>query len=512
MNECYPVIDLFAGPGGLGEGFSAFKNLQERNPFRIVLSIEKDPYAHATLVLRSFFRKFEFDKIPIEYWLYLNRKITKEELFKCFPIQAEQAGHEAQCLELGKTPKDQVRSLISSRLNNSKKWLLVGGPPCQAYSIMGRSRMKSTNPNFEKDERHFLYQEYLKILADHKPPVFIMENVKGILSATHSGCRIIENILKDLRNPELAANNNGGGFKYRLFSLVKRKHPNDYEPKDFIVEAEKFGVPQIRHRVLILGIRDDIDFTPDTLSPKKAPNVAQVIGDLPKIRSGISKEQDSLILWKEALKSIRKEPWYIEGKLSGLEKTINKIEESLNLIEITENFSSGREFLKHLKNPKIYDSWFRTNCPPNITHHTARSHMRSDLHRYLFSSAFAAVNNRSPRLNDFPESLLPAHKNIQKGISAGHFNDRFTVQLNKKPSTTITSHISKDGHYFIHYDPLQCRSLTVREAARLQTFPDTYWFEGFRTHQYLQVGNAVPPLLACQIAKIVNNLLENITL
>ena len=135
----------------------------------------------------------------------------------------------------------------------------------------------------------------------------------------------------------------------------------------------------------------------------------------------------------------------------------------------------------------------------------SRGHIYDDLYRYFFSAVFAKQNHRSPYLEDFPKELLPNHKNISDGSK---FTDRFRVQLYGKPSTTIVSHISQDGHYYIHYDPTQCRSLTVREAARLQTFPDNYFFEGARTRQYIQVGNAVPPLLAYQIAKIVADVVK----
>ncbi|MBK8799907.1 MAG: DNA cytosine methyltransferase [Anaerolineales bacterium] len=122
--------------------------------------------------------------------------------------------------------------------------------------------------------------------------------------------------------------------------------------------------------------------------------------------------------------------------------------------------------------------------------------MQSDLHRYLFAAVYAAVNGMTPKLRNFPEELLPNHKNVQQGRTEYVFADRFRVQLPNAPATTITSHILKDGHYYIHYDPAQCRSLTVREAARLQTFPNNYNFEGNRTAQYQQAGNVVLPLVA----------------
>jgi len=169
------------------------------------------------------------------------------------------------------------------------------------------------------------------------------------------------------------------------------------------------------------------------------------------------------------------------------------------------------EYLDKLKNnsgrkPEFFkpDWFYNTKLNGHHCNHEPRTHMRSDFLRYFFVCCYGKANKTSPRLKDFPEVLLPAHKNID----TDKFVDRFKVQLEDEPSTTITCHISKDGHYYIHPDPRQCRSLTVREAARLQTFPDDYFFCGNRTQQYHQVGNAVPPLLARDIAGVVYQILQ----
>lgn len=507
--EAYKVIDVFAGPGGLGEGFAAFGHGAEKSKFKLALSIEKDPTAHSTLLLRSFYRQFNPEKIPPEYWCYARGEATKAELFDFYPQQAKAAAEEARCIELGKTPAHEVKNLISQRLNGSTKWVLVGGPPCQAYSLVGRARMKTTDPDFEDDERHFLYREYLRIIADHRPPVFVMENVKGILSAQHSGKKIIKSILSDLKKPDMAVNGRNSGLGYRLFSLVDNKAPEKCEPEDFLVKAEKYGIPQARHRMLILGIRDDIHITPEILTESEAASVAQAIGDLPRIRSTVSKEPDTIETWREILDSITSEAWFRKGRSNGLAQTVEKIDDALGSIRQS-SLTAGAESMSYTGRPKIFPEWYRHGCDGLVTNHAGRGHMRSDLHRYLFVSAYAAANGKSVHLSDFPKVLLPAHENVQEGVKNSHFSDRFRVQVRGRPSTTITSHISKDGHYFIHYDPSQCRSLTVREAARLQTFPDSYKFEGGRTSQYHQVGNAVPPLLSRQVAEIVYDILKRL--
>ncbi len=507
--EVFKVVDIFAGSGGLGEGFASFGYNTDETPFKLAVSIEKDPSAHSTLVLRSFYRQFPQDKVPQNYWEYAKGNITKAELFDLYPTQAKAAAAEAQCIELGKTSHQDVKKLIEKRLRGCEKWVLLGGPPCQAYSLVGRSRMRSTNPDFESDERHFLYKEYLRVIADHRPPVFVMENVKGILSAKHSGNKIILDILRDLRNPYKAVYGGCSSRGYRLFSLVDSKAPETFEPEDFLVRAEKYGIPQARHRVLIMGLRDDFDISPEILTPSKGVSIAQVIGDLPKIRSSVSKEADSLEIWQDILSSVTQQGWYTKGKLNGLFPVVQEIDAALEKIQ-KRKLNIGAETLAYSSKPKAHANWYRHGCDGVITSHRGRGHMRSDLHRYLFASSFASANGRSVHLSDFPDALMPAHRNIHDGIQSDHFSDRFRVQVEDRVSTTITSHISKDGHYFIHYDPAQCRSLTVREAARLQTFPDSYKFEGNRTSQYHQVGNAVPPLLSMQVAEIVQDILKRL--
>ena len=168
----------------------------------------------------------------------------------------------------------------------------------------------------------------------------------------------------------------------------------------------------------------------------------------------------------------------------------------------------GDRFVKATITSKYAPQWFCDKRIGGVCNHESRFHMVSDLHRYMYASCYAKLHSQSPSLKNFPTDLLPDHTNLNDPEKKDYFDDRFRVQVASRPSTTVVSHISKDGHYYIHYDPLQCRSLTVREAARLQTFPDNYFFCGHRSAQYVQVGNAVPPLLAKQIGKIVLDVLK----
>jgi DNA (cytosine-5)-methyltransferase 1 len=506
-----PVIDLFAGPGGLGEGFSALVD-SGRCPFRIALSVEKDPYAHQTLRLRSFFRQFPRGEAPDLYYRVLRREVPLQDL----PVEAakfpellaawQKADHEVLCTELGPQNHQSVRSRINAALGpNPAPWILIGGPPCQAYSLAGRVRNKGIeNYRIEDDKRSKLYEEYLHIIAEHQPTIFVMENVKGMLSATVENQKIFEKILSDLQCP--AGKNSS--LRYRIVPIVtaaEAGHSPEDDPRRFIVQCEDYGVPQQRHRVILVGLIDTIgNVSPPPLVRSPAPTVKSVIDSLPRLRSGLSRSRqggkyvtlvDNEDTWWESIRrQVGADGYPSPAWLHDIEDELaNRILSSVEQITRPRN-GRGDEFLAvdgALGSAHCLHDFLTDSRLPGVCNHATRAHMDSDLIRYLFCAVFARQHGDSPRLEHFPRGLLPRHENA----TTGDFNDRFRVQLANTASTTITSHISKDGHYFIHYDPTQCRSLTVREAARLQTFPDNYLFCGPRTQQYTQVGNAVPSKL-----------------
>jgi DNA (cytosine-5)-methyltransferase 1 len=538
-----PIIDLFAGPGGLGEGFSAFSpaSAEADRVFRIAVSAEMDPTAHATLRLRAFFRQFENpEDVPQKYYDYIAGRVTKEE-FEADPALSEywrKADEEALCLTLGDADhNEQLDQRLRVVLKNKKHWVLIGGPPCQAYSLVGRARNQGiADYRAENDHRHFLYKEYLRIIKDYHPSIFVMENVKGILSSKVNGEVVFHKILDDLMGPfeKKEGRKKSAPVGYRLFSLgtgrgLDRNSPDDtFDPRDFVIRSEEYGVPQRRHRVFILGVREDLDVQSPPLLGKfdgKVPTVQDVIGGMMRLRSGLSRKGNSDApgdSHKEWVETVAAGGGHLAEELRSLkfqelfgsdyEKTAKEIErtswkvrsenQELPRAETVDDDTYGADDFQNM--PKHLAAWYADKRLVGISNHETRSHIPSDLQRYLFSAAWGKVTGRTAKSSDFPEGISPAHLNW----STGKFADRFRVQLRDQPATTITSHISKDGHYFIHYDPEQCRSLTVREAARIQTFPDNYFFEGPRTKQYAQVGNAVPPFLAQQISRIVWNILK----
>ncbi len=437
-----------------------------------------------------------------------------------------EARNEVWNLEMKPDNRDDVSAGIRQRLRpfmSGRKLpdniVLIGGPPCQAYSVVGRSRNRGTKGyRPEKDHRHFLYREYLHVICEFRPAVFVMENVKGILSSRVQDRQLFDSILEDLRRPDLASGSDRG-LEYELVALGGgATDDSDYEPEDFIVEAERHGVPQARHRVIICGIRRDIHRSAGPIAKlQKAdpPSVRDVIADLPRVRSALSYRGNGMS-WTQSFDSpMLRHAIAMLGRSRGPElvRVAQRMEATCTALRRQSDPGPGSDrSLVHAGEaplPDSYPRWYRDRSLSLLANHESRAHMPTDLARYLFVAAFGEITGSSPKLHHFPVCLLPAHKNVDP-INPGSaiFKDRFRVQIADTHATTITSHIAKDGHAFVHYDTTQCRSLTVREAARLQTFPDSYVFLGNRTSQYTQVGNAVPPYLAHQIAEIVGNVIK----
>lgn len=380
--------------------------------------------------------------------------------------------------------------------------MLVGGPPCQAFSLIGRARNRGKKGYVpEEDERHFLYLHYLSILAKFRPTVFVLENVKGMLSSKVGGQSVFNEMFDQLQRP-------GGprGPRYRIQPVVQSvERAGESEPRDFVVRAETLGLPQARHRVILLGVLEDAASSIRPVSPmQERYSVSDVIGGLPAVRSApTDKEVRSWPQFSERL--LRKCASYTRSIDRPVSQHLRELADQAGNSEEMDTGERWRAADLTCQIPGHLNDFIRDRRLKGVLNHQGRAHMSSDLMRYGFAAAFAAVNGRSPRgCDEFPDQLHPLHRSW---FENNRFVDRFKVQRGDVPSSTITSHLAKDGHYYIHPDPLQLRSLTVREAARLQTFPDNYMFEGPAGSQRKQVGNAVPPWLGQQIAGVVHEAL-----
>ncbi|MDU8500559.1 DNA cytosine methyltransferase [Pseudomonas syringae] len=519
--EPLQVVDLFAGPGGLGEGFSSLNNGKS---FEVLVSAEMDPFARNTLRLRAFYRALKKQNPDAlkDYYKFCETNNAVQPWTGDSYEQWKYADGEARQIKLGSIDGNaELDAILEEKLDTSKPWVLIGGPPCQAYSLVGRARNKgNAEYKAEDDSRHFLYREYLRIIQSKKPAVFVMENVKGILSSKIAGEQIFPQILKDLSDPDSALGiKTDSSSKYKIFSLASDDvyesgmNTDDIDLSSFIVRSESYGIPQSRHRVILVGISEDYVSGLDNLKllPAKGATVSEMIGTLPPLRSILSRGKDNADAWCGDILT-HLDGLYKDLIVSG--KRDLSLEMELKIVR--ESFSGGRlnNGGLRVKKDKFWDGsikdsglneWFLDSQLGVWLNHEARGHMSADLKRYVYAATYAQAHNISPKGHhqfDLP-GLAPLHKNWE----TGKFSDRFRVQVKNQTSSTITSHISKDGHYFIHYDPNQCRSLTVREAARLQTFPDNYFFLGNRTQQYHQVGNAVPPLLARKIATVIERII-----
>lgn len=494
----FAIIDLFAGPGGLGEGFTQAGRDGDVS-MKIHLSVEMETNAVQTLRLRSFLRRFG-EEFPEEYYAALNEGVEFPNWSELYPEEWKYAEQEVRQLVLGDPGVfEEIAGVLDKvRADFQGNTILIGGPPCQAYSLAGRSRNKGKEDYvLENDHRHYLYKEYVNILERLEPAAFVMENVKGMLSSKVDGGGIFHRVLDDLAD---------AGQGYTLVPLAAPPHLGVGHPpaRDFILRAEDHGVPQARHRVIVVGVRKDVaeklDFGEEPLLVRRElrATVKEALSGIPQVRSGLSRG-DQLEAWTESVRDQAKEISEAEDLPEELRIRARKIATSNEL----PSKRQSRSYSDSHGLPKDLEDWLLDEKLEAVLHHETRGHIPGDLGRYLFSSIFAEEHQKAPKLSEFPEFLQPDHKNRK----TGHFADRFRTQVGSRPSTTVTSHISKDGHYFIHPDPTQCRSLTVREAARLQTFPDNYFFHGGRTAQYHQVGNAVPPFLAFQIGCVIRDLL-----
>lgn len=442
----FSVIDLFAGPGGLSDGFA-------QAGFQIAAQVEKNNLACETLNLRVVFRELKSRGRLREYWRHIRDEICMDELLLKYPAIEERVKAQVINKEFGATvPTNSIYDLIHDglkHLKSPKPHVLLGGPPCQAFSLAGRSR----DPNrMREDERHFLFQYFLHALDRFEPEFFVFENVPGILSAETDKGQTVRMLIDE-------------------FSRLRRPYelaiPADAKLTNLILDSVWFQVPQRRRRVFFIGYRTDLK--------KRRPEVSNVFDRITSLASG------DLLTVADAIADLpRLRPGEGEDGWWGAYPL---------------NSDLGK-----------YQQIMRTGSE-GIVHFKARSHMQSDLERYKFFIEHHKNGERQTTLFDLEHErpdLMPAHKTTDK------FIDRFRVQWWERPCSTVMSHISKDGHYYIHPDISQCRSFTVREAARCQSFTDDFVFRGPRTEQFKQVGNAVPPKLANAIARVLIHELRTI--
>lgn len=474
----FQIIDLFAGAGGLSSGLIA-----QNNEVACAVELNADAIEsyRVHLIRHQLHESTPFENSKRGSGIRVKDSFKEANSWK----QVSRVAHQAK---LGDTPVSEI--LAHTSLKTDKMTMLVGGPPCQAYSLAGRVKNKSNKDYVpELDERHFLYKAYLDFILRLNPEAFVLENVKGMASSRVDGKKVFGQILQDLADPNFAVTGKRGGCeqRYKIFAMGNPENPfiagmdPEIFPADhFLIRAEQYGLPQTRHRIFLIGIREDLDFAPikpDFVEP--AVSAGSVIEDLPALRSKLSKN-DSFKDWKSHLLTSLKqlEKTALRRQHFNLKEALSRAQED---IFTTTELVDLNEFA--------------------ITNHNCRRHMPTDIARYALLSA-------SSSLSDIPHSeildlygLAPNHKNWK----SGHFTDRFKVVKKSRPSGTITSHIAKDGHYFIHPSASQARSLSVREAARIQTFTDDHVFLGTVTSQYTQVGNAVPPALAKLIGSFISN-------
>jgi len=403
-------IDLFAGAGGLSEGFI-------QQGFKPIAHVEMNKYASETLKTRVAFHYLKDNGMEQVYYQYLKGELSREELWDYVPRPVLNSVIHS---EISDSTIKEIFSGINDQLKNKKVDVIIGGPPCQAYSIVGRARDPK---NMADDPRNFLYKLYIKFLKEYNPKIFVFENVPGILSAK-----------------------NGEHFEKIKSAICKAGYNFNYK----VLNAKNFGVLQDRKRIILIGWREDLDLEYPIFDEEKNDYkiLRDLFSDLPPLQNG----QGSL------------------GVVKYKKQTTEYLEKS--------GIRNGIDF---------------------TTQHIARPNNENDLEIYRIA---VEMWKQRKRLNYalLPERLIK-HKNTTS------FTNRFQVVDGSGISNTVVAHISADGHYYIHPDIKQNRSITVREAARIQSFPDDFYFEGGRSAAFKQIGNAVPPLMAEKIAEKIKSIL-----
>ena len=409
-------IDLFAGAGGLSEGFI-------QAGFEPVAHVEMNTDASNTLKTRACYHYLKNENMLNVYRRYERGQITRDELYAQVP---ETVLSSVINKEISEKTISGIFRQVDELLANNPNWdnrvdVIVGGPPCQAYYLVGRAVKEN---KMVGDPRKFLYQMSCRFLRKYTPRMFVFENVPGLLTA------------------------NGGQHFKNLKAYMRRV---GYEIEARELNAKDFGVLQSRRRIIIVGWQKNTPYYfPQIPVVEHTYTVNEIFRDLPKLQAGESNNR---------YKPVRRSQYLVEYG----------IREDGDI----------------------------------LTWHEARPHIDRD--RNIYRIAIELWNDGHQRLRycDLPDELR-THKNLTA------FLDRFKiVEGDTQACHTMMAHISKDGHYFIHPDIEQARSISVREAARIQSFPDSYYFESSRTAAFTQIGNAVPPLMAKAIAEQIEALLEN---
>lgn len=404
----FTMIDLFAGAGGLSEGFV-------QAGFEPIAHIEMDRDACDTLRTRCCYHYLRNkNKLDI-YYSYLKGEISRDELYKSVPPRVIDAVINVEISD--KTIKSTFTKIKELSANRGID-LIIGGPPCQAYSLLGRHDKK-----MEDDPRTRLYLQYGKFLAEFKPKGFVFENVPGLLSAKKG---------EHFKNLREYFNSLGYNVHYKM------------------LDASDYGVLQVRKRLIIVGWQKEHDYGyPDIPINKASVVVNDILNDLPLLKAG-------------------------------------------DVLQVAPYRQPANKYL--------LDSRIRGKDELFVTQNITRPINTNDAAIYAY--AINMWNEKSVRVRN---DRLPDNIKTQKNITS--FLDRFKVVNGNGFAHTIIAHLAKDGHYYIHPDIKVCRSLTVREAARIQAFPDNFYFEGSRSSKFKQIGNAVPPLLSKRVALSIKDML-----